>query len=413
MSNRARIRLVVVGMANSPHLHRWVNMVARPDVAILVFSSLSFPIHIPAGFQSVDLNDVTTDMPPGMYLLSHLDSRREGDQAEDRRWNFQPFTHSFVPVELLSTPAALSRCLSRFCPDLLHSMETQVAGYLCAETARRQPLFPPWIHSTWGSDLSLFRKLPGHPERLRKVFTRVQVHLADCACDRPLARQFGYGGPDMPIIPSSGGMDIEGFDDYGYPSKRKRIVIKGYHNWAGRAMLILSAIILARAELEGFSIDIVAATPRVKEWAQRMRDTLAIDIQALDYMAEHKDAVRRLAAARLVVGISISDGLSTTVLEAMSVGTFPVQSSPGCSHEWFRDGRTGIIVSPSNTRAIADAIIRAATDDELVNTAARENLEVVRCRWSVPANRLLAWRVYDQILNPPAAMVRVGNLPLS
>lgn len=405
MPERARLRLLVVGMANSPHLHRWVEMVARPDVAILVFPSLSFPVNPPAGFRRVALDDVSGDMEPGIHLLAHHECRQAEDANEDRDWNYVPFSHSFVPPDLLSTPAALLRCIDRFRPDLLHGMETQIAGYLCAEAARRLPDFPTWIQSTWGSDLFLFRKLEGHPERLKGVFGRVDMHLADCARDRPIARQFGYRGPDMPIVPSSGGVDIDAMRRLGSvpPSKRTRILIKGYHNWAGRALLGFSALALAREELKGFGIDILAAGPRVKAWAQQMSATLGMDIRALDYLADHTDALRRLGEARLVIGLGISDGLSTTVLEAMSVGTFPVQSCTSCCDEWVRDGQTGLIVPPSDTRAIADAIIRAATDDALVDNAARINLETVGRRWSTATNRLMAWRIYDRALGGAAS----------
>ncbi|SOR28225.1 Glycosyl transferase group 1 [Methylorubrum extorquens] len=405
MSQRARLRLLVVGMSNSPHLHRWVSMVARPDVAIVVFPSLSFPVNLPEGFRLIDLADVTEDLEPGIFLLTHTESRREEDTLEDRDWGYVPFSHSFVPPHMLSTPAALLRCIDRLRPHLLHGMETQIAGYLCAEAARRAANFPTWIQSTWGSDLFLFRKLEGHPERLKKVFGRVQIHLADCARDRPIARQFGYQGPDMPIVPSSGGVSIDDMRRFGGtpPSKRTRILVKGYHNWAGRALLGLSALTLVRDELKGFGIDILAAGPRVRAWAQQMSATLGMEVRALDYMADHTDALRRLGEARLVIGLGISDGLSTTVLEAMSVGTFPVQSCTSCCDEWIQDGQTGLIVPPSDTRAIANAIVRAATDDELVDTAARRNLETVSRRWSTPANRVMAWRIYDQALGKTAA----------
>lgn len=87
------------------------------------------------------------------------------------------------------------------------------------------------------------------------------------------------------------------------------------------------------------------------------------------------------------------------LLESMTVGTFPVQSSTGSTAEWIEHGKTGFIVSPHNTREIADAIVRAALDDDLVDRAATQNLETVRRKWDLATNGAIAWRIYDAVLD--------------
>lgn len=398
-------RILVVGMHNSPHLHRWVDMIAGPDVAVIVFPGLSFPGIRPASHRVIRLSNVNEGLEAGIYVLSHEDSRRPEDLIADEGWSFRPLTHSFVDAAHLSTSSALQRCIDRFRPSFLHSMETQIAGYLCAETARRsEGNFPFWIHSTWGSDLFLFQKLAGHPKRLRNVFENVKFHLADCHRDRMLARRFGYRGPEMPIIPASGGMNIGEVAQLAGepPSRRKLIMLKGYHNWAGRALLGLSAIELVRDRLRDFTIGVLTPSARVRQWADEMRGS-GLAIELFTYHKDHSEALRRLAQARLVIGLSISDGLPTTVLEAMALGVFPVQSDTGCCSDWIQDGRTGFIVSPSNTREIASAIVRAATDDNLVDSAATANLDAVRQRWDIEKNARLAWEVYDRALASSAA----------
>src|SRR5262249_40368945 len=100
--------------------------------------------------------------------------------------------------------------------------------------------------------------------------------------------------------------------------------------------------------------------------------------------------------ARAVVGVGISDGISTTLLEAMAVGAMPIQSSTACADEWLEHGRSGFIVSPHDTRAIAEAIIGAVSNDELVDQAAEINLRTVRERWSSKINGAKVWEIYDR-----------------
>ena len=45
----------------------------------------------------------------------------------------------------------------------------------------------------------------------------------------------------------------------------------------------------------------------------------------------------------------------------MALGTFPVKGTSSCACEWIESGRTGMIVSPHDTRAMAEALVRAAT----------------------------------------------------
>jgi glycosyltransferase involved in cell wall biosynthesis len=47
------------------------------------------------------------------------------------------------------------------------------------------------------------------------------------------------------------------------------------------------------------------------------------------------------ASSRIYVGISLSDGISTSLLEAMAMGAFPIQTSTACVDEWFADGVSG------------------------------------------------------------------------
>jgi glycosyltransferase involved in cell wall biosynthesis len=95
--------------------------------------------------------------------------------------------------------------------------------------------------------------------------------------------------------------------------------------------------------------------------------------------------------------VGISDGISTTLLESMAVGTFPIQSSTACADEWVECGRSGFVVSPWDTGAIADAIYRAVTDDDLVDQAAAINLRTVTSRWSAALNGAKVWEIYDRI----------------
>jgi len=78
--------------------------------------------------------------------------------------------------------------------------------------------------------------------------------------------------------------------------------------------------------------------------------------------------------------LSISDGISTSLLEAMAMGTFPIQSYTACADEWIVDGQSGFIVPPEDPQVVAEALRRALTDDLLVNRAAELNSQTIAQR---------------------------------
>jgi glycosyltransferase involved in cell wall biosynthesis len=394
-------RILIVGMHTSVHVMRWLRMIERPDAAVLVF-----PVSDAAenrerpGLRSIALADVSRALDPGLWVVRSTDIRTHGDSFIDWLHGYRPWRHASVGGLSMAAPQRLARCIERFAPHLVHSMEIQLAGYLCLETARRVgPALPPWILSNWGSDIALFRKLAEHQRRLRAVCRRMDYYLAECRRDQQVARDHGYRGPTLPVIPASGGMDVGALAARARlrPSTRRTLLVKGYHGWSGRSLIALSAIALAHKHLHGYRIEVPLASAAVAPWVAQLRAHFGLDIQIAPYFADHDHAIDRLAEARAVVGVGISDGISTTLLEAMAVGAFPIQSSSACADEWVEHGRSGFVVSPHDTTAIAEAIVHAVSDDGLVERAAPMNHATVMARWNATTNGSRVWEIYDRV----------------
>lgn len=395
----ARRRILIVAMHESVHVARWLRMIESRDAAIVVFPVYARPGKSEARLRQVALAELSADLPAGIWVVRPADIEKPADRLVDAVHRHRRWTHSFLAGVSSAAPGRLRECILRLRPELVHSMEVQLAGYLCLETARRMGRsFPPWILSNWGSDITLFRKLPEHRRRLEDVCRRIDYYVAECARDQGVAAELGYRGPVLPVIPASGGTDVSRFAARAHrrPSERRTIHVKGYHGWSGRGLLSLSAIALARHCLDGYRIEVTLSSPVVDRWVRRLREEFGLDISPAPYLPDHADAIARLADARVVIGTGISDGISTTLLEAMSVGTLPIQSSTACADEWVEHGRTGFIVSPHDTEAIADALVQAVRDDAMVDQAAEINLRTVALRWDAQTNRRIVWEIYGR-----------------
>ena len=100
---------------------------------------------------------------------------------------------------------------------------------------------------------------------------------------------------------------------------------------------------------------------------------------------------------RLSIGLSISDGLPSSFLEAIVMSAFPIQSNTSCANEWILDGKSGFIVPPEDPEVIAMAIRRALIDDELVDQASTINAIIAEQRLEQSVIKPNVVRMYEEI----------------
>lgn len=359
------MRILFVGMPESVHTARWINQVADLGWDLHLFSSSP-------GIPHSDLRNIT------VYNTSF--SRPKTLNRSVRLRGLWP---SRMGAERLSAKVRHSTWLARVIrwlkPDIIHSMEIQRAGYLTHEAkSKLNGRIPPWIVTNWGSDIYLFGRLSEHEQKIKAVMSSCDYYTCECYRDVDLARQFGFQGEVLAVSPNSGGFDlprVRQFREPGAPSTRRLIALKGYQGWAGRALVGLRAIELCADVLQDYRVVIYLADPEVKIAAELISKSSGIPIEVAP-RGSHEDMLKLHGRARVSVGLSISDAISTSLLEAMTMGSFPVQSNTGCGNEWLRDGETGILVPPDEPDAVAAAIRRAVTDDALVDRAAENNARI-------------------------------------
>ena len=298
-------------------------------------------------------------------------------------------------------PDVLASLICKLKPDLIHSMEFQHSAYLVlAARDRMKEKFPRWLATNWGSDIYYFGNLPGHAQQIGRVCEAIDLYSCECHRDLALGRKFGYRGPDLPVLPNSGGMDIDhvlSLRDPAPPSKRKLIMVKGYDHFAGRAMVSLAVLERFAEQLQDYTIVLfsVGAKPRVR--ALELADAGTLKIKVIDW-ATHDDILRHFGQARMYLGISISDAISTSVLEAMAMGAFPIQTDTSCCEEWFIHEKTGFAIPPDDFEKICERFATALSDDALVDAAAIENLEIIKSRLAVEVLRPKMQDFYRQAL---------------
>jgi glycosyltransferase involved in cell wall biosynthesis len=95
------------------------------------------------------------------------------------------------------------------------------------------------------------------------------------------------------------------------------------------------------------------------------------------------DVLAALRAFDIFVMPSVTEGLGTSLLDAMAASKPVVATRAGGIPEVVADGETGFVVEPRDSRALADRIVRLLDDDALRARMGAAGLARVRARFSV------------------------------
>jgi glycosyltransferase involved in cell wall biosynthesis len=342
MSDRKEV--VIVGMLNSIHLARWVTQFASEPVDFVLIPSTPFKTVHP------------------LILKAQEGSKRAGATYE---LVGHPLFHSKLIwladrlFGLRLRGRALAKILGRRNPDFLHVLELQNAGYLVLDALVSWRKFKTEIILTnYGSDIYWFQQFPGHLTRIKALLSIANRYSAECERDVDLALDYGFQGRVLPVIPNAGGFPVEELSrTTELPKARETLMIKGYDGWVGRARLALEAVDALQDELRDYEIVVYSADRTTLKRVASLKKSTGLRISVFKKNSiSHDQMMAKFRQAKLYIGISLSDGISTSLLEALVSGCIPIQTSTACTERWFDDGVEGVVVRDFEVQTIVSAI---------------------------------------------------------
>jgi glycosyltransferase involved in cell wall biosynthesis len=381
-------------MASSVHTARWIDQFADTGWDLHLFPATGFKPH--ALLRNVTFHGFRG---PGR---SGLDASvtQQGPLWPLPRGKGAGRAMSLIPP--LRRERRVARLIRRLEPDIVHSMEIQHAGYVTLAARERIPEgFPPWVVSNWGSDTYYYAHLPEHNAQTRRVLSTCDYLFVECLRDLPLTTHLGFRGEALPVLPSGGGFDIDAVKSAGgsgLTSSRRIVMVKGYQDELGRALVALDALERCADLLDGYRVVVYLAPEAVKNRVAELSESLPIEVMP---QTTHDEMLRLHSRARVSIGLSLSDGLSQSFLEAVIAGAFPIQSRTACADEWVEHGVSGLIVEPDDVNQVADALRLALTDDSLVDRAAAINDDRVRRDLGRQEVAQTAISAYERVVAPP------------
>jgi glycosyltransferase involved in cell wall biosynthesis len=371
-----RMRVLVVGFVESIHAVRAVEPMTELGWDVHVFSSHPH-------WANPAWRDVTLHVDPG-FVPPGPDPSVRVSYLEPAPGNEEPVIEGLTWGQRVG---ALAQAIEDLRPDLVDSMEIQHGGYLVAEArSRLQGEPPPWLVHNWGSDVFYYGRNPRHQGRLRTVLSGCDFYGAECHRDIGLARAFGFSGKALPVLPNAGGFDLKRAGELRAPgpsSARRTIALKATDAFVYRPQTALAALELCADLLDGYTLSLYTASPEVEERARRLCQDSGLGLEVmsgLEIPVTHEQILALHGRSRISLSLSESDAICTSFLEAMVMGSFPIQSDTGCSAAWADPGRGALFVDPDDPEQVAAALRRALDDDALVDAAAERNAELAVAR---------------------------------
>ena len=103
----------------------------------------------------------------------------------------------------------------------------------------------------------------------------------------------------------------------------------------------------------------------------------------------------------LFVQSSHTEGMPSVLLEAMSARTAVVATQVGGTGELVAEGSTGLMVSPNDPDALADAMVKVLSDDELRRTMGENGRERVEQSFAIEPQAAAYWELFCRLLGTP------------
>jgi hypothetical protein len=337
-----RTLILVVGMLDSPHLASWLKRFEKQkDYIFVLFPSRQFRKI------NKELSDLIESKPTAFILSKSVKKIRSLHLV-------------FRILQVLSNNKNivikyLSRLLCKELQtdkwDFVHLFEMQGAGYVFLECYRklRKETDHKVVYSNYGSDISWYGQYPVHNVKIREVLAKIDLYVAECPRDIALAREYGYGGKFCPMVPNSthfSNVDLEMRLDK--PSNRNLILVKAYGGAWGYGNVILDGIskfLVSNLEARAYAFSVTGDVLK-KAYYMKLLFGSRFDFSTIYNPLSRMEMFELFRSARFYVGYSRSEGISTSALESMVFGAFPIQTATSCLGSIF--GSEITIFSPDD-----------------------------------------------------------------
>ena len=372
-----RPKILFVGWGHSTHTHAWIDLLKEAEFNVRLFS---LPKSRPPDAWQVrtyvcrpsELNGNPNRL--GLVCENRIERLANRWFREQTRWQSPLIEQRW-----------LASIIRGWRPDIIHSLGLESAAYYL-EVRKRSQLagVGRWVvQLRGGSDLTLAHRDPVLAPKIASLLGEcdqvLSDNLANCCIAETIGIPLGKFASIGPV-PGTGGLDVAALSTKAKlpPSRRTAILWpKAYECPWSKALPVLEALRRCHGKLGSPRIHFFACDKgEVLDWFR----TLPAEMQQrceIHARVPRDQVLEEMASSRVMLAPSLVDGVPNVLYEAMATGAFPIVSPLKTITPIVENEKNVLFARNLYPDEIAEALVRAFTDDQLVDAAAKVNLELV------------------------------------
>lgn len=378
------MKILMVSMA-SQHFFNWVGQLEKAGHEIYWFDVLDSKQKVE---RLIWINQIVNwklrwDYPGRTFLKSKF-----------------PIIHNFLKqFNDRNTAKVFEEKLLEVQPDLVHSFEMQLSCLPILEVMEKYSAYK-WAFSSWGSDMFYSQQIGISDLLMHKTLSRVDFLITDCVRDFTIAKEKGFDNKFLGVFPGNGGVEFK--NELILPfSSRRIILIKGYNNEIGKGINIIKALTAENLLLmKDYQIIVFGADLEIKNYIKDNDRFLnnSIKVYLRSEFVDNKVLIELMGKSYIYIGNSLSDGLPNSLIEAMGMGGFPIQSNPGNATAELINGKNGFLIEDAlDVEEIEKLIKKALLEPKIVEEAFFFNTVIIKERYGREKNRIKIMNLYKSI----------------
>lgn len=384
-----RKQVLIIGMLDSIHLARWLSQFEDQNIDFIIFPSKKFK------YVNNDLLQLIKSKNPAKYTLAR-------PYFYFKYVGFFEFgVNVFFKLIKIDFRKILLRLVffkKKF--TYVHAIEIQGAGYLYNTLPKKITELNNLILTNYGSDIYYYQNDLEHLMQIKSILKKTKYYSGECHRDYELVLKLGFSGEFLACIPNAGGFKHDVFELNMISSdKRNLIIAKCYGGIFGLGNLVIAALSEFLVNKPTIKVLLYSVTKDLSNHALLLQNNFPgqVMIHNINDRVPRTLFLRYFSEARIYMAASRSDGISTSFLEALCLGAFPIQTSTSCAQEWIDLGFEGNVVSPDSAQILLS--LSENFSDPSLNAKRIKNLELAKINLSFDLlkNQALCFYGIEQI----------------
>lgn len=286
------------------------------------------------------------------------------------------------------------KIFDEFKPDIIHAHFVSSYGYIASKMN-----FHPLIVSAWGSDITLAQNNFFRRRLVKNVLNSADYVNFAGEYLRKIAIQIGFNSKRSNDV-FQYGVDIKTISKYrkSFDSRDKNIIIspRGFADVYNvkNQILAIKSVKNRRSDLK-----LIMYGGGDSTIAKNLIDNLKLtDNVEIMGKVDQNILWERIGKSSMVLSVPHRDGTPLSLLESMALGAFPIVSDIPPNREWIEDKKNGLIADDNSPEEIANSMIFAFENPELLERSFNTNFEMIKLKADYDSNMQRMREIYKSFL---------------